>query len=87
MVDHEKTIVERGFLLNSAREASDSIIVQFGILYSRNLSLSSKYNFDRPCNTMVDHAQTLESEIQVEVIKVYLEETSKLLKSLSKETS
>ena len=36
---------------------------------------------------MADHAQSLESEIKVEVIKVYLEETSKPLTSLSKETS
>ena len=57
------------------------------ILYSRNLSLSSKYSFGRPCNTTVDRAQTLESEIKAEVIKVYLEETSKPLKLLSRETS
>ena len=47
------------FLLNSAQEASDSTILHFGILYSLNLSLSSKYSFGRPCNTMVDHTQAL----------------------------
>ena len=36
---------------------------------------------------MVDCSQSLESEIQVKVIKVYLEETSKSIKSLSRETS
>ena len=64
--------------LNSAQEASASTILHFGILYSLNLSLSSKYSFARSCNTMVDPAQTLESEIQVEVIQVFLEETSKV---------
>ena len=66
------------FSLNSAQEASASTILHFGIFYYLNLSLSSKHSFARPCNTMVDPALTLESEIQVEVIQVFLEETSKV---------
>ena len=40
--------------VNSSQEASNSTILHFGIIYSLNLPLRSKYSFGRPCNTVVD---------------------------------